>query len=103
MIKSIKPLALAEVRDILEKVGEKEKAKEVLAYTKKFTKLSSEEAKKMRQELEGLGILKLKDENIVKIMDVMPVDPEDVRKICLDVSLDENEINKILEVSKKYS
>lgn len=103
MIKSTKPLTLAEVKDILGKKQDIEKAKEVLAYTQKFTKLNAEKSMKMKQELEGLGLLKVKEEQIAKIIDLMPADQDDVRKIFEDVSLDENEIAKILEVTKKYS
>lgn len=102
MIKSIKPLTLSEVRDILQDREETERDKQVVAYTKKFTKLSSENMKKMKQELEQLGLVKLKEEHITKIIDIIPTDQEDVRKIFVDISLDENEITKILEVTKKY-
>lgn len=102
MIKSIKPLTLAEVRDTLSSKEEAEKAKEVVSYIKRFTKLSPEQVKNMRQGIEQLGLIKLKEEHIAKIIDIMPADPEDVRKIFVDMSLDENEITKILEVTKKY-
>lgn len=102
MIKSIKPLALGEVRDMLSKKEDGEKAKEVLSYAKKFTKLSSKEIKELREEIKKLGLLKLKEEHITKIIDMLPADAEDVRKIFTDVSLDENEITKILETTKKH-
>jgi len=103
MIKSTKPLTLAEVKDILGKKQDIEKAKEALAYTQKFTKLNAEKSEKMKHELDELGLLKMKEWQITKIIDLMPADQDDVRKIFEDVSLDENEIAKILEVTKKYS
>ena len=39
---------------------------------------------------------------MVKIVDLLPEDSIDINKIFTDVSLDENETNKILEVVKKY-
>lgn len=102
MIKSVKSLSLAEVREVLDSREETDKTKAVIAYAKKFTKLTAAELKNIKQDLEQLGIIKLKEEHIAKIIDVMPADAEDVRKIFTDVSLEENEITKILDVSKKY-
>jgi DNA-directed RNA polymerase subunit F len=106
MIKNIEPVSMAEVKKILsemkEKAEEKEKNKELQAYLKKFTKLSKEEAEKLKKDLTELGLLKLKKEHIIKIIDMMPRDASDVRKIFTDIMLDENEISQILETVKKY-
>jgi len=106
MIKKSEPVSCAEVRDIISKLDEEqresERAKRVLAYTKKFTSLSSEDAAKLRSELGELGLLKLKAEHIIKLIDIMPRDEEDIRKIFVDISLDQNEISQILETVKKY-
>ena len=75
---------------------------ELKAFINKFTKLKENEAVKMRKELEALDSLKMKGEHISKIIDVLPEDPQDVSKIFNDVSLDENETQKILEIVKKY-
>jgi DNA-directed RNA polymerase subunit F len=102
MIKSIKPLSLSEVNDILSEKQESEKINQVKDFAKKFLKIKSEDSKKLNKELEEMGLIKLKQENIAKIIDIMPEDADDVRKIFAEVSLDENEISKILEVTKKY-
>ena len=47
-------------------------------------------------------MLKLKQEHIVKIVDLLPEDALDLNKIFTDVSLDEDETTKILEIVKKY-
>lgn len=101
MIKSIQPLSMPEVKGILAK-SESEKIKEIIIFLKKFTKLEEKEAKKLREEINNLGILKIKNHHIAKIIDIIPVDSEDVNKIFTDVSLDQNEITQILEVVKKY-
>ncbi len=46
--------------------------------------------------------MKLKEEHIVKIVDFMPGDASDLNKVMVDVSLDQEEVNKILDVVKKY-
>ena len=98
MIKKLEPLTLAEV----EELANGEKQQELRNFIKKFTKINSEKAKKMREELLKLNLLKLKEEHITKIVDFMPEDVVDLLKIMPDISLDQNEINKILEIVKKY-
>ena len=46
--------------------------------------------------------MKLKEEHIVKIIDFLPETSEDLNKIFSDVSLDEKEINEILEIVRRY-
>ena len=69
-------------------------------YLKKFLKTKKEQAEKIKQGLEEMDLLKLKREHIVKIIDLMPEDASDLNKIFIDVSLNEEEINKILELVK---
>lgn len=98
----MKPLSMAEVDDIAKAINDDED-KEIHGFLKKFAKLKTKEAKKMREELENLNLLKLKGEHIAKIMDLLPEDSVDINKIFIDISLDDDETNKILEVVKKYN
>lgn len=100
VVKEIKPLSLGEVKNIVETI---DKENEILSFLKKFSKLDEKKAKVLREELENLGLMKLKPEHIVKIIDFLPEDTADVNKIVADSSLDEDEINKILGVVKKQS
>ena len=68
---------------------------------KKFLKIKPEKAKKIKEELEALDLLKMKNEHIVKIIDLLPEDASDLNKIFTDVSLTEDETNKILDVIHK--
>jgi len=99
MIKDQKPLTYAEVLDL---VGEGEKAKKVKDFIKIFYKLKSADAKKLSEELTGLDLMKLKEESIVSIVNFLPQDAADLIKILPDVSLDQEEITKILDIVKKY-
>ena len=102
MIKDKKPITLAEARELL-KGSEGDKAKAAGDFIKKFTKLSAIEAERLKKELMSLDIVKLKEEDTVKIVDFMPEDAEDIRKIFsgYDISLEQDEITKILETLKK--
>lgn len=92
---------LTEVKEILDNIEDNEKKMQMELYLKKFMKTKPEKAKKIIEELEKLDLLKLKKEHIVKIVDMLPEDASDLNKILLDVSLNEDEINKILEVVGK--
>lgn len=92
-------LTLAEVKDIVDGMEENEEMK---LYLKKFTKLSKKDALKLKEELQGLNNAKMREEHIIKLVDILPRDAEDVNKIFSDSGLTEEETNAILEITKKY-
>ena len=98
MIHEQKPLSLVEVKKITESLEEK---KDISDYLKKFIKVDLKKAEEMKKELLSLNNLKIKEEDIVKIIDLMPETASEVNKIFTDVSLTEDQINKILEIVKK--
>jgi len=100
MILDRQPLNLNEVQEILKDIPENEKKEQMEIYLKKFLKTKPAQAKKIKQDLASLDLLKLKNEHIVKIIDLLPNDASDLNKIFTDVSLSEDETNKILEVIK---
>jgi len=99
MITNVKPLSLGETAEL---IGKSEENKDLRGYIKKFNKLKAGEAEKLRAEIEKIDNMKIKPEHVAKISDLLPEDAEDINKIFTDVSLDEDETNKILEIVKKY-
>ena len=95
----MKPLTLAEVNSL---VGDLEERKELKDYIRKFGNLSKEDSLKLIGELRELDNLKVKEENIVKIVDFVPKNSEELNKIFTDVSLDEEENKKILKIIEGY-
>lgn len=103
MIKETNALSTVEAIDLLESMDvEDDKKKDIKGFFKKFIKLDGKEAKKLREELEKLEIIKIKTEHIVKIIDILPENSSELNKIFVDISLNEDETNKILEIIKKY-
>ena len=100
MIYDRAPLNLNEVQEILEKIPDSDNKEEMRIYLKKFLKTKPGQAKQIKEDLEKLDLLKLKREHLVKIVDLLPQDASDVNKIFTDVSLNEDETNKILDVVK---
>jgi DNA-directed RNA polymerase subunit F len=99
MILEMKSLSLTEVKEL---AGDLDEKKELRDYLKKFSKLSVADAKKLSEELEAVGNLKVKKEHIAKIVDFLPKNTEDINKIFSDVSLDEKEANDLLGIVKEY-
>ena len=100
MIKDTQALDMNEVKKVLGSIEDSDKKKQVESFIKKFSKISDDKAKKLREEIKNLGLLKVKEEHIVKIIDTLPEDASDLNKIFVDITLDEDETNKILEVVK---
>lgn len=80
----------------------KEDSEIIKSFAKKFIKLNPKEAKALKEKLEALDFMKLREEHIIKIIDLVPEDIDDLNKICVGVSLDEDETKKILETIKEF-
>ncbi len=100
MILDRTPLTMAEVEDLVKDLPDNEKKQEIELFLKKFLKIKASMAKKIKEELEKLDSLKIKRDHIVKIVDILPEDASDLNKIFTDVSLNEDETKKILEIVK---
>jgi DNA-directed RNA polymerase subunit F len=100
MIKTSEPLSIVEASEYIKKDENSET--DILGFMKKFMKIKLADAKELRKKLEGLDFMKVRTEHIVKVIDLMPENGEDLNKIFVDVSLDEDETKKILETIKEF-
>lgn len=100
MIENTKPLCMIEVAEYIEKT--EDGGANVQSFIKKFSKLKLSEAKKLREKIEEMKLLKMKDWHIAKILDILPEDEESLNKIFTEISLDEDESKKILELLKEF-
>jgi len=99
MIKKAIPISLAEA---IELAGDSDKEQRFRGFAKQFIKISAKDAKEMKEELTKLDLIKLKEEHIIKIIEFMPQDLTDLIKILPGVSLNQDEVDKILGIVKKY-
>jgi DNA-directed RNA polymerase subunit F len=100
MITERQSLSMAEAGEFIK---ESESAAELKKFMKKFIKLNAKKAKELREKLDALDLMKIKSENISKIIDLLPDNADDLNKIFVDVSLDENEIQRILDTIKEFT
>lgn len=98
MIRNTEPLSMPEALEYLK--GEENK--EIVGFIKKFSKLSLKDGKNLRKELQELNLMKVREEHITKIINILPENAEELNKIFTDVSLDENETGKILDKVKQF-
>ncbi len=99
VVKEEKPITMAEVVSL---AGDSDKAEEIKKFIKQFNKMDVKKAIEMKEELKALDLIKLKDEHIVKIVDFVPKNASELNKVIIEVSLDSDEVAKILEVTGKY-
>jgi DNA-directed RNA polymerase subunit F len=98
MIIERKPLSMVEAKGYIDK----DSGTDIMGFVKKFIILKPDKAKELKEKIMGLDLLKVKEEHIIKIIDLMPETAEDINKIFSDVSLDEDETKKLLETIKEF-
>lgn len=98
-IKEETPITMAEVAVL---AGSSEKGEAIKIFIKIFNNMDVKKACEMKKELKTLDLIKLKDGHIVKIVDFVPTDASELHNVVEGVSLDQDEIDKILNVIKKY-
>ena len=96
---------IAKVKEILEAIKERT-YEQKLAYehVKRFNKIPLERAEELIKELALLEMRKLKDEQIIKIIDLMPKNVEELRVILAHsaVPFKDEELQQIIDIVKKY-
>jgi DNA-directed RNA polymerase subunit F len=83
-------------------VNDFEERKALEVYLKKFSKLSKDKSESLMKDLKALNNPKIRESDIIKVVDFIPKDAEELNKIFSEVSLSEEETNAILEIIKKY-
>ena len=100
MINERKLISMNEAANYIDK--EDETGKETIGFIRKFVKMKPEKAKELREKIEALNLMKIKEDCVAKILDILPETNEELNKIFVDVSLDEDESKKILETIKEF-
>ncbi|MBN1924172.1 MAG: hypothetical protein JW791_05465 [Nanoarchaeota archaeon] len=95
----------SEVKDILS--GKKDlemEQKLTKEHVKSYKKLTPAKVQKLKEELKALSISKLKEEIVIKIIDIMPGDKDDLNAVLQMgvIPFTDEEIEKIFEVVKPY-
>ncbi|UCE72798.1 MAG: hypothetical protein JSV56_07115 [Methanomassiliicoccales archaeon] len=106
MEEKVKYVSLAEVKNLLEKEEKKRELtyeqKLALEHAKHFSKIGTTKAKKMVKEL--MEIERITEPSAYKIVDILPMHPEEVRAIFAKerFTLEDKEIKKIIKIVEEY-
>ena len=102
-----RPITLAETFMLLEKIEKRdkilnEKAVKTKEYFSKSAKTQPKQLQEIRKKLEAAEVLRLKPKHIVKILDIMPEDIDDLKALFAseNITLKQEDLNKILECLK---
>ncbi len=99
MIINRTPLTLAQVKAY---APSEEENKIIADYLKSFGNLSKEKSETLLLDIHSLKNPKIKEDLAIKVVDFLPQDSEDVSKIFVENSLNEEETQALLAVIKKY-
>ncbi|HDQ59672.1 MAG TPA: hypothetical protein ENN30_00595 [Candidatus Woesearchaeota archaeon] len=98
-------IPVSEAKEILSKEEELEyEQKLALEHAKKFGKIKKENVEKIIEELNALENRKLKEEYIMKIIDLLPKDMEDLKTAVSGspMAFKDEDLEPVLEILKKY-
>ena len=72
-------------------------------YLQEVAKLSLKDAKELRDGISSLDIPRLKEEHIVKIVDILPVNLSDLKQLVssFNITIKDDNLKKILELIPK--
>ncbi len=108
-ILSEKPISLSEVKKNLEEIKKRDKelnfrSKKTELYLNSI-KLKGKKAESLREDLESLNIIRLKPRTIIKIIDLVPTDPDSLRIILSgeNITPKQEDVEKIVSIVKKYA
>ena len=73
-------------------------------YLQKFAKLDIKKAADLKKKLEELNIPRLRTEHVCKLVDVLPVDSEDIKMVlsAYSVTVTNENVAKIADVIKEH-
>lgn len=104
------PLSRVDIKTKLEEYKKKKvelnfRSNKVLEQITETTKLKKKEAEDLKKELEELDIARLKDKQIIKLIDILPKSSDSIKSLFAgdNITLKQEDVVKIEEVVKKYA
>ncbi len=98
------PVTMSELKDTLKVIKKRDeelnfRAERTEDYLQQFTLPKSKDAKALVNKINGLDIPRLKEEHIVKLVDLMPEDPEETKSILsgYTITVSKDNLKKITD------
>ena len=103
------PISLPEIKEKLHEVESRDKAlsfraNKVNDYLNKLVKFESKQSLELRQKLISLDIPRLKERQMIKIIDILPEDLEDLKAVFIGevTTITQENMEKIVDAVKPY-
>ena len=103
------PINMVHLKEELDTIKKRDKELGIIAtktqeYLKQFVKISPKKAQELEDKLRSLKISRLKDEFIIKIIDVMPTTADDLKTLLQGyvVSINQDDMKKVVDVVKGF-
>ena len=102
------PVTFAELKDQLKKIETRDttlsfrgaKTKDYLALA---TELKAKDAKEIKKKIEELNVMRLKEKQIIKLINVLPKDIDSLKVVLgSDSTASKEDFKKILDILKEY-
>ena len=105
-----RPISLAELKATLERIEKRDpqlgfRSTKTKEYLKKFSKLEEKKSNELIQKIKALDIPRIKDRQIIKIIDLLPTELDEIRMIFSNetTSISPENMQQILDVVKEYA
>ncbi|MCK4588921.1 MAG: hypothetical protein KAT77_00635 [Nanoarchaeota archaeon] len=106
---SEKPITMAEVKKALVDIKKRDeelnfRANKLEEYLNEFVTLSVDKASELKKKLEALKISRLKNDQITKIIDLLPTTLDDIKVILsgYTLSLSKKDMEQVINVVKGF-
>lgn len=103
------PVSMAEVRKALADIKKRDeelgfRANKAEDYLNDFVTLTADKAQELKKKLEGLKISRLKEDQIIKIIDLLPTTVDDLKVILsgYTLSLSKKDMESVVAVVKEF-
>tara|TARA_Y100000034_G_scaffold116664_1_gene155248 strand:+ start:923 stop:1267 length:345 start_codon:yes stop_codon:yes gene_type:complete len=104
-----RPITMSELTEDLATLEKKEKelnfrSNKTRSYLNNFKLLPIKDAEELSKKIEALDIPRLKDRQVVKVVDMLPQNLDEIRMIFTGetTTVNEENLKKILDVVKEY-
>ncbi|MBI2133884.1 hypothetical protein HYU11_04335 [Candidatus Woesearchaeota archaeon] len=104
------PISMSELKEGVSRIKKKSpdlsfRVKKTEEYLTSFDLLSPKSASEMFEKINALGVPRLRDMHICKIIDLMPIDANDLKTILqgYTITVSNENLKKIADIVKEYA
>ena len=105
-----KPITMAELKEELKTIKKRDEALNFRAekteeYLAQFTVLKEKDAKELYKKIEDLQVPRMRPEHIVKLIDILPTNPEEVKLVLqgYTITVTKDNLKRIADAIQEFT